>query len=220
MITTIEYEKKYELTNEQRLELISHLGNYNSTFHQVDRYYDAKDAILYCRGIFMRIRGDRFQVKFNLQDVVSGKSSGHTECTELDFPLIIPKSEQVELRRTLSLLGVQCPDDMITPFALFEHQGLIESVVIDKVRSVYRLTNYTISLDEVAGLGNYVEIESATKDPMPTGKELGLFSFISERKPKYIDTGYNALYWRMHNREIYLKSPYVMESDKNNWAIN
>lgn len=210
-----EYEKKYKITEKQKQGLITHLGDPDSISHQVDRYYDSRDANLFRRGIFMRIRRDKFQIKFNLRDVLSGQSSGHTQCTENEWQLHLSGIEQVELKTTLDLLDIKYPDNIVTPFALFDDRGWVESIVIDKRRSVYQFHNYTISLDVVEELGIFAEVESSIEAPTPSAEERRLFSIIEEEKWQYVDTGYNALWWRKYNWDIYVQSPYMMARDKN-----
>ena len=101
----------------------------------------------------MRIRNNRFQIKFNLNDVISGKSSGHTECTEVDLGLDIKADQQSLLKKTLDSLTISYPDNIISPFDLFDHHNWKESVVINKTRSLYVYDNHVISLDNVSDIG-------------------------------------------------------------------
>jgi len=209
-----EHEKKYELSLEQCGRIRELLGSPSSAKRQVDRYFDTRDALLFRRGIFCRIRGTRFQIKFNLKDVLSGESSGHTECTEVDLPLVLGESEQAQLQKTLQALSIESPAGVISPFQLFDHASWIESVVVDKQREVYGLGDYCISLDDVVGLGLYLEVEAASAAPQTNELVTELFRLIDEADLSYVDTGYNALYWRKHDWATYLKSPYVMKRDK------
>lgn len=209
-----EYEKKYEVTAEQGGGLRQLLGSPSSAKRQVDRYFDTRDALLFRRGIFCRIRGTRFQIKFNLQDVLSGASSGHTECTEVDLPLVFGEAEHAQLEKTLHALSIEFASGMTSPFQLFDHASWVESVVVDKHREVYGFGDYCISLDDVVGLGLYLEVEAASAAPKANDQAAQLFRFIDEAGLTYVDTGYNALYWRKHDWGTYMQSPYVMKRDK------
>lgn len=209
-----EYEKKYEVSPEQCGSLRQLLGSPSSAKRQVDRYFDTRDAQLFRRGIFCRIRGTRFQIKFNLNDVLSGSSSGHTECTEVDLPLVFGDTERMQLENTLQALSIDFPPGMTSPFQLFDHAAWVESVVVEKQREVYGLGDYSISLDEVVDLGLYLEVEAASAEPKADVRAGELFRFIDDSGLTYVDTGYNALYWRKVDWGTYMQSPYVMKRDK------
>lgn len=215
MSVSTEHERKYKITGENLAGLMALLGEPEEELTQVDRYYDSEHAELFCAGIFMRIRNKRFQLKFNLDDVKSQTSSGHTVCTEVDLPLIFTPNDGEVLSNVLRSLGIQFPPVMESPFDLFDYASWEESVIIEKKRSIFRLDNYIVSIDDVKSLGSYIELESASTIVEHSEREARLLAFIDDKNFDYIDTGYNALYWRQSDKTVYFRSPYVMSRDKN-----
>ncbi len=212
-----EIESKFSIESEFKYELERLLHNSNvkgKSSDQFDRYFDTDSATYFIKGVFLRIRGNRFQMKFNLEDVLSGSSSGHVRCTEVDLPLIFDKEMQQMLRGVLKDLSIDCPDELDSPFDLLDYNRLVESVVIQKRRVEFGFDNILISLDDVEGLGSFLEIEYRSDSPALTDVERELIAFVKGSHARPIDTGYNALFWRNRDRGIYLQSPYVMASDR------
>lgn len=212
-----EIESKFQIEEGFKNEferVIQDRGVTGKISDQFDRYFDTKGAEYFIRGIFLRIRGTRFQMKFNLEDVLSGSSSGHVRCTEVDLPLILDEEGCQLLRDVLRDLSIDCPVKLDSPFDFLDYNRLFESVVIQKRRVEFELDNIIISLDEVQGLGSFLEIEYRGDGPALSEVERDLIALVKDGPATPIDTGYNALFWRNRDRGIYLQSPYVMESDR------
>jgi len=99
--------------------------------------------------------------------------------------------------------------------------NLIKSVIINKTRKSYTDDIFHYYLDNVKNLGKYLEIEylSCNKGDIDEIKNK-MLKKISNLKVKHINIGYNEIYYRKYNLNIYLKGLYLLEEDNKKYRIN
>lgn len=214
-----EFETKFQLAGGMdAAQLAAYLNiTWSGEKHQRDEYYDTRDAALFVRGIFLRVReSSRFQIKFNEDDLASGMSSGHTRCTEIDCPLEFSDADTQELAIVLTKLGLQYKHERRC-FDVFAKNNLDEVLVIDKVRQRADVPGGRFYFDAVDGLGTYLEVEMDHAEAAG-GIMAAYFDqlrlLVNDGVLIPIDTGYNALYWRNRNFDVYMRCPYVMAKDR------
>jgi adenylate cyclase class IV len=212
-----EFETKFETTLsvadiERQLGVVFEAGK-----RQRDVYYDRPNADLFLRGVFLRIRDERaFQIKVNLDDYAAGRSSGHTQCTELEAPLSFGALERSALAPVLDAVGLTL-GEAADCFGIFAANNLSESVVIAKTRHSARTKWGSVYFDSVEGLGDYIEIEAADRHLFEHASAefaQAVEGWVSEGSMIPIDTGYNALFWRKKDFGIYIKCPYLLKKDR------
>jgi adenylate cyclase class IV len=183
----------------------------------VDVYLDTAGADLFKRGIFVRIRnGNKFDIKFNKEDI--GKSLDenieHTHCDEVSQRLPLAQDSMIAINETLVILGLH---SMITPDVedLMQRNNLVESITVDKHRVSYKDGEFHIDIDAVKGLGDYLEIEKMTDELEDRSKVLNAMRRrLDGLKLKHVDVGYNELYWRKHDFDLYLQGKYLLAEDR------
>ena len=72
-------------------------------------------------------------------------------------------------------LDITDPDTLIN---ILNKLGFNESAVVEKIRTVYRLDNVEIAIDNVVGIGNFVELEIQDED-LESAKEC-IFSLLNK----------------------------------------
>ena len=95
------------------------------------------------------------------------------------------------------------------------NNNLVELCRVDKTRTSYSLDNFSIEIDNVKGLGAFLEIELMAKDTSQLKEiESQMKQLLMPLSLKRILTGYPNLMLRKHNFELYLQSRFVLEEDK------
>ncbi len=184
---------------------------------QIDLYYDTPEAHLFLRGIFLRIRDDRyFEVKVNLDDLRAGESSGHTRCTEIQTGKTFALLERVALEPILRMIGLELGPST-TCEDLFARNGLVVSLAIRKTRYEASTPWGMVCYDEVEDLGSFIEIEANAAEAFADAvTQLGVTvaRMIDDGKLTLVDAGYNSLMWRKRDFSVYSRCPYVLSSDR------
>jgi len=212
----IEVELKFEVTDEDDIKSILDQGfTYKSTGQLVDTYYDNSGNDLFKKGIFIRIRNkDTLDFKFNMRDIQSDRfSEEYTHCNEYSFALPIQTKKIHAFLEVLTMLGLNTSG--VDSFDSFLHQNnLSQSIVVDKTRTTYTKDDTTICVDQVKGLGNFVEIEILVKDESQSkaAQEKILSLFPKNKKP--VTTGYTALSWKKKDFEVYKAGKYHTAEDR------
>jgi predicted adenylyl cyclase CyaB len=207
----IEVELKFQILDEVQVKDFLKNLNFISRKRIVDVYLDTKDADLYKKGLFIRIRDDKvLDFKYNLEDT----EYKHEHCEEHSFslPLTIDSLDSINrICRILSLNSIMNPS--IEEF--MTRNNLIVSITNDKTREVYRDEKFEFCFDDAKGFGKFIEIEThATKEDDLEKIKNRMREKINGLKLKLITTGYNELYWKKHNPEIYKQGKYHLEEDK------
>jgi adenylate cyclase class 2 len=120
------------------------------TVEQVDTYYDAPDRDFAETDEALRIREER--------------GDDATICLTYKGPLVEAESKTREEAET----AVADPDalhDILTGL------GYEPAATVRKERTRYDYRGYTVTLDSVEGLGEFVEVETATTDDIATARE-------------------------------------------------
>ena len=127
---------------------------------QVDTYYDAphRDFAETDEALRLRRETRESDVEGELDrrsDDDSAQADQGAATTKLTYkgPLVDADSKTREEHET----GV---DDGDTAEAIFDGLGFEPAAVVEKHRTFYELDGYTVTLDQVAGLGEFVEVEA------------------------------------------------------------
>ena len=178
---------------------------------QKDVYFDTRSGEFFKRGVFIRTRnGKTLEFKFNLEDA----ENRHEDCEEHSFPLPMPADVLERLGKVCKRLGLDAPD---VPDAerLMQMNGLGEFVTIDKTRERFREGEFVFCLDDVKGMGKFLEIESMAQQGIDLD---GLKKRMAERvkifRPRFLPTGYIELFVRRKDFDLYKQGRYLLEEDR------
>ena len=120
------------------------------TVVQEDTYYDAPDRDFAETDEALRIREER--------------DDGVTTCLTYKGPLVEAESKTREEAETT----VADPDALSDILAGL---GYEPAATVRKERTRYEVRGYTVSLDSVEGLGEYVEVETETESDVETARD-------------------------------------------------
>jgi adenylate cyclase class IV len=219
MEKNLEVELKFQVLDELRtknfLKNLKFLGEKRT----IDVYLDTKDGDLYKRGIFIRIRDNKkLEFKFNLADIQSKEFSKHEHCDEFSFPLPLTQDSIRKINEVCRILGLK---EALSLEELKSKNNLIDSIVIDKARQKFTDGKFEYSFDDVKDLGKFLEVEyraSSDEDVEKIKEEMR--EKLKGLNLKLITTGYNELYWRKNNFELYLQGRYLLEEDYEKYRKN
>ena len=210
-----EIELRYEVLEPSQLSCFVTSFEKLHQKHDVDIYLDNPEVLMFQKGIFIRIRNDKkLDLKFNRECIANPDLAIQDYCEEHSFNLPLQESDLVRLNEllvSLQLNAISIPD--------LEHfksvNNLRISYVVDKLRASYRHDSFIIGIDEVVGLGMFLEIElmadsiahldSIKKEMQQLLKGLSL---------KPLKTGYGTLLLRKNNFDCYLLGRFILDKDK------
>ena len=139
----------------------------------------------------------------------------HSSCSEFSFSLPLNETKIESINSVLNFLGM----DTISAASiehLLESNNLVEFVVINKNRKTYLTPeNYTVCIDDVDTLGQFIEIERLA---MP-GDDINLILrqideiYGASQESKHITVGYVELYLRKYNFDLYKSGKYILPED-------
>jgi len=211
----IEVELKFQILDKDQIKLFLKKLKFINAKRMVDVYLDTKEGSLYKKGIFVRIRDNKkLEIKFNFDAFQNQNGlSRHEECSEFSFLLPLVKNSINNINEICRKLNFK--EIAISSIEELKNKNnLTDSMVIDKVRQKYTDGKFEYSFDDVKGLGKFIEIEFLTS------KENNLEEIKNEMrkrlkglKLKLITTGYNEVYWRKYNFNLYLQGRYLFEED-------
>ena len=217
MSRSIEIELKFEVLDRDEVQRFVQNLKVIEQMRIVDVYLDTKEAALFKRGIFIRVRnGTKFDIKFNREDIGKGLNDNieHTHCDEVSNLLPFTSVTMASINETLKFLELAL---MSTPTLedLMQRNNLVESVTIDKQRTSYAVGEFHIDVDTVKDLGEYLEIEKMIDESADQHKVLGkMRDRLKGLTLKHVDVGYNELYWRKYNFDLYLQGKYLLIEDR------
>lgn len=194
----IELELKYSVETWPKLSLEFEKGATNNV---VDIYYDNENYDFVHKGIFIRTRGKRVDIKY----LISEKE--HSVCNEFNVLLSEFNKNNKELVEILKQLGLVIYGDSFEEF--LSDNGLILLLKIDKNRTKYLKNDITVCFDDVVGLGLFVEIESTFKQMDNVNDAREKFTDVINNEVKFIGnyqeelTGYVELYLKKYNYKAY-----------------
>ncbi len=198
----IEVELKCELFPEALSKLKEKIRylQFHGVVQSLDRYYDTSGFDLLQQAVFVRVRNNsQLQFKYN-----EGRDEAHVQSLERVFPLPPETAQQVEEMNALfarfSPTWHAEPDFEVARAT----NGLIELAQIKKIREVYSNDEIRMSIDHVAGLGDYLEVELQCEEGADTSKALAkLRTFVSELSTQPVNIGYVEMWLRVHNPQVY-----------------
>ena len=204
-----EVELKYEIRELKLIERFLSDGEVKSTKNSVDKYYDTIDFSFFKQGIFIRVRDDKkLDFKYNFED------DKHEYCQENRFELPLRMEKSDSFNKLLKTLGLSPLGDDISLTTFLELNNLIEFVIIDKTRTEISKEGLNFYLDNVKGLGEFIEIEGIPKKPSDIKGIIANIEGIAKKlNLKKLTTGYVELYLRKYNYNIYKQGKYLLEED-------
>lgn len=211
----IEIELRYEVLKSE--QLTSFLAPFEKLHqkHDVDIYLDNAQAILYQKGIFIRIRNEKkLDIKFNRATLDNPDLAIQDYCEEHSFALPLQEKDLVKLNQLLVSLDLK--PTAIADLEQFEAiNNFIEHYRVDKIRTSYKHDSFTICMDEVKDLGTFLEIElmANTIEDLAAVKQQ-MQHLIKELDVAPLKTGYGTLLLRKKDFEHYLMGRFVLEEDK------
>jgi adenylate cyclase, class 2 len=185
----------------------------------VDIYFDTLNADLIERGIYVRLRNNqKIDIKFNRACLDDPTLELQPYCEEYSF--ILPfSSEQLPLLNTINT------DLKLKHASSFEEyktvNNLIDHRTVDKTRTTYSIEDFVISIDEVKGLGKFLEIELMdNKTDALDAVTKRMKEILSSLELKPLKTGYDSLMLRKQNFQQYLRGRFVLPEDKALYSFN
>jgi len=137
-------------------------GRHVGTFEQTDQFYDSPEGRLRERGCGLRIRRIRHR---------SGPGGEIDPRPEVTFKGPRRRDVRAKIRPEYQTHL----DDAEALAKVFEACGLEPFAVVRKVRASYRLGECMVELDELEGIGKFVEIEGPSEAAVfELGEKLGL----------------------------------------------
>lgn len=197
----IEVELKSILSLQARARLKRELTGFTQQerVHNLDIYYDTPGFTLFQRAVFVRMRNNtHVQFKFNR----TGERA-HVQSIEHTFP-VQPTAEQAKDMNTMFAYFLpqwKAAPDMAQAI---ESNDLIELARIDNVREIYTDGTITVSLDAVAGLGEFVELEAHCEEGTETHQILRrLHDFLDKIDLQHLRLGYVELWLHRYRPAVY-----------------
>lgn len=215
-MNTIEIELRYEIGNISQIAQFLARAQQVSQKRDIDVYLDTNDHILWHRGIFIRIRNDKkMDIKFNRTCLTDTNIDRLDYCEEHSFTVPLEESKREVLNMLLVSLDLTpIPSADLT--LLKTLNSLQPHYVIDKLRTKYVLEGFTLALDEVAGLGTFLEIELMTEnaDDLEQVKvHMRQLLYGLELCPMKL--GYGSLLLRKNDYQCYKKGRYALAEERN-----
>jgi predicted adenylyl cyclase CyaB len=168
-----------------------------------DVYYDNKNYDLYKKGIFIRIRNDKYlEIKQDNDELLT-----HTNTKEFKFDLPLSRHDTIKISSFLQSYVKQYFSDSKS---LFQDFNLNEITKIIKTRTAYKLNNLIIAIDDVEGLGKFIEIEGNSRTEFEEIKQIASSLDLTN-----MEVGYVELMLRKQNFDVYKKGRYILQIDKN-----
>lgn len=216
MENTIEIELRYKIVDQGQVSSFLTRARQLHKRHDIDVYLDTPGRTLWKQGIYIRIRNDKtLDIKFNrscLQNPTIGRLD---HCEEHSFLLPLETSKMQALNELLASLNLKA-----LPFAdlnTFKSINSLETFyVIDKIRTSYTYNAFTIVVDEVTGLGMFLEIELMTHntDDLERVKN-EMKHALAGLQLEPLKVGYGELIVRNNDFNAYLQGRFVLDEDKN-----
>jgi adenylate cyclase class IV len=214
-MNTFEIELRFEILNPEEISSFTSSLKKLSTRRIIDIYLDTPDIALLRKGVYMRIRDQKkLDIKFNRECMNNPDLDLQAYCEEYTFALPLHEFDVDDFNsivKTIGLLPITKAD-----FDGFQEENLLAPHrTVDKVRTSYAHGPFTIVIDAVANLGNFLEIEylAQTVDSVDTIKAQ-MEELLLPLSLKPLQTGYDSLMLRKHNFKQYLQGRFVLDEDK------
>ena len=201
--TPTEFEIKAAIENIESIADILKTLSFRSQETNEDVYFDTKDRQLFRHGCFLRLRNSKvFEIKYN----PDASDLRHIVCNErkFDWPLDAPSNKT---------LGRFLAEDMglksLNEKEALDSFGLSEFVRVKKSRAVYTGDEIEVSIDNVEGLGAFVEVEAKGTQ----GAQKATL-FCKKHGLRNLPIGYVELWLRKYDHAEYLQGKYVLDGDR------
>ena len=211
----IEIELRYQILKPEQLAPFLTSFQPLHRKHDIDIYLDTPQAILYQRGIFIRIRnGKKLDFKFNRACLDNPALAIQDHCEEHSFalPLVATDLPKInDLLISLDLKPIATAD-----VALLKSTNHFDThYTVNKIRTSYKYNLFTICVDEVADLGTYLEIElmASTLDNLDSIKNQ-MQQLLLDLDVTPLKTGYGTLLLRKKDFAHYLLGRFILEEDR------
>lgn len=199
MTSGTEYEIKTAIESSQLVSICEGF-EWVSESKLSDQYFDTADRQLFVAGVFVRLRnGGRLDIKYNadISDV------SHSRCSDTGYPYPLSERDELEIREFIGEFidlgpGVDIFGSCLVPF-----------VRIEKLRNNYVRPGLTLSVDEVAGLGLFVELEADSVEHVSA-----MYEVFRAHSLNNLPVGYVEIYLRAYEYPLYLRGRYVLPVDK------
>ncbi len=202
MSKSTEIEIKSPLVDIDDIKSLLAICQFIGESRTVDAYYDAPGRDLFMHGIFLRIRDNRkLEIKFNpnLTDLQ------HAVCDEYVFAWPVTTDDELRIRQ---FLGAYIPLGPSTSGNPLLDLGIQPFVTIKKLRKTYKADGVTICVDDVEGLGLFVEIEAVdSRGALAVAKHCKMAGLNN------LAVGYVELHLRKTDFELYMKGRYLLQTD-------
>ncbi len=202
----IEVELKFEIAPASRPMLEEHLSTIGPArcLQNTDTYYDTPAFDLLSQAVFVRVRNqDRLEFKFNEQ-----AAPAHIHCTERVFSLASESWQAKEMNNLFSgfLPGWQGAG---TVNQALQQNGLIELARIENHRSEYTCENLVVCLDQVEGLGDFLEIETQCEEESEIDQAVSrVQAFAASVLARRVHIGYVELWLQKYHQYAYHQGKY------------
>jgi adenylate cyclase, class 2 len=169
-----------------------------------DIYYDTADFDLLSQAVFVRVRNHQhLEFKFNEQ-----AAPAHIQSIERVFSLM-PEPAQAEAMNTLFIRFLPRWRSANTVNEALRQNGLIELARIENRRVQYTNENLTVCVDQVEGLGEFVEIETQREEDSETQQAIVYVQeFAAGFAARQVRVGYVELWLQKHNPRAYRRGKY------------
>jgi adenylate cyclase, class 2 len=202
----IEVEMKFELlpTSRPRLEEQLAMMQFLGRLENSDTYYDTASFDLLSQAVFVRVRNHQhLEFKFNAE-----AAPAHIQSTERIFSLMPDLCGIEEMNALFSRFLPRWRFAGTVEEALHQN-SLIELAHIENRRDQYTYENLVICVDEVEGLGEFVEIEMQCEDGSDTHRAVArVQNFAAGFAARRVCVGYVELWLQKHNPRAYQMGKY------------
>lgn len=205
----IEVELKFEIVSGSWKELqanldVMPLARCIEHIKNVDTYYDTAGFDLLQQAVFVRIRNHaQLEFKFNEQ-----AATVHIQSTERVFSLMPEPHQAEEMNALFSRFLPQWRSADTVEEALHKN-SLIELAHIENRRVQYAYDDLVICVDQVEGLGDFLEIEKQCEEGSDTSQaEARVHCFASDFATRQVRVGYVELWLQKHHPQAYQRGKY------------
>lgn len=205
----IEVELKFKLTADSLPTLEEYLATIGTARHlqNSDTYFDTSAFDLLRQAVFVRVRNQqRLEFKFNEQ-----AAPAHIHCTERVFSLAPEPRQAEEMNYLFSSFLPDWQEDCTVREALHRN-GLIELAHIENRRVEYTCENLLLCVDQVEGLGNFLEIETQCEEGSEIAQAVSrVQTFAAGIMALQVHIGYVELWLQKYHPYAYRKGKYQEE---------
>ena len=172
-----------------------------------DTYYDTEEFDLLRQAVFVRVRNHQcLEFKFNEQ-----AAPAHIQSTERVFSLM-PEPQQAAEMNALFSRFLPHWRSANTVEEVLHQNDLIELAHIENQRVQYTYDDLLVCVDQVEGLGDFVEIEAQCEEGSDTSQvetlEAQVQCFAADFAARQVRVGYVELWLQKHHPQAYQVGKY------------